>query len=197
VDVLRATKDFKRGIYLLQWENRHKEMEVRPGRLPSCIGCLIMARGEALDCWSVAGYVKLQRCPLAQAEDVAAQTRELQLLHVTKEFQQLIKGGPGGGGSGGSSGSGRHAEAASLEGLLRSREQLHVRKVAGYKRLLQRIQQEVDLKQAQSDQVRALVDPDCACSCLWFSSTCCWAVPAGLDLLAATEAEAGAAASWA
>lgn len=27
-DTLRAIKDFKRGIYLLQWENKYKDMEV-------------------------------------------------------------------------------------------------------------------------------------------------------------------------
>ena len=30
-----------------------------------------------------------------EAEDVASLARELQLLHVTKEFQQLVKAGPG------------------------------------------------------------------------------------------------------
>jgi hypothetical protein len=30
-----------------------------------------------------------------EADDVASLARELQLLHVTKDFQQLVKAGPG------------------------------------------------------------------------------------------------------
>ncbi len=92
--------------------------------------------------------------PAWQAEDAAALTRELQLLHVTKEFQQLLKAG-GQAAAAGSAAS-RHAEAASLEALLRSRDQLHARRVSSYKRALQRIQDEVAMKQAQSEQVGTL-----------------------------------------
>ena len=34
VDVLRATKEFKKGIYGLQWEHSHGDMQVQPCPLP-------------------------------------------------------------------------------------------------------------------------------------------------------------------
>lgn len=76
-----------------------------------------------------------------QAEDVTHLTQQLQLLHVTKEFQQLVKAsstapgsagavstaaaaaaaaGGGGGAAGGSNGAGQaNKEAASLENLMK------------------------------------------------------------------------------
>jgi hypothetical protein len=79
---------------------------------------------------------------LLQAEDVTHLTQQLQLLHVTKDFQQLVKAsssssggtaagaaaavGGGGGGSVGAAGSSNGAgaankEAASLENLMKVR----------------------------------------------------------------------------
>jgi hypothetical protein len=81
LELLRAIKDFKRGIYALQWENKRCEME---------------------------------------AEDVGALTKELQLLHVTKDFQQQLKTGGVAGGSG-AEGKVGGKEVANLEALYKVR----------------------------------------------------------------------------
>ena len=78
LELLRAIKDFKRGIYALQWENKRCEME---------------------------------------AEDVGALTKELQLLHVTKDFQQQLKAGGGAAGGLGVEGKAGGKEVANLEAL--------------------------------------------------------------------------------
>jgi hypothetical protein len=187
VDVLRAIKEFKRGIYLLQWENRHKEMEVRLTRPSNCLLDLLPAfPAHAVRAHQarMRSRIRLTNDKWPQAEDVAALTRELQLLHVTKEFQQLIKGGAAAA-AGASTSVRRHAEAASLEGLLRSREQLHARRLAGYKRSLQRLQQEVELKQAQSNQVDGwLYLLSCCCLSQLLQGGCCLLVLWDLLVLA-------------
>ena len=39
VEVLQATKDFKKGIYGLQWEHTRGAMEVRPMKFVPALAC--------------------------------------------------------------------------------------------------------------------------------------------------------------
>ncbi|GBF90834.1 cilia- and flagella-associated protein [Raphidocelis subcapitata] len=110
LELLGRIKDFKKGIYALQWENRRVEME---------------------------------------AEDVASLARELQLLHVTKDFQRLVKAGPG------AKSNAAGKEVASLEALLRTRGQLHAKRVEEGRRQLQRLERDVEAKAAQNAEARA------------------------------------------
>jgi hypothetical protein len=107
MELLEQIKEFKKGIYALQWENR------RCVAFAVCnFGCMC-GRGrtgciERSKNWSahrLNHHLPLTEPPPPlhpppkstemEAEDAAALARELQLLHVTKDFQQLVKAGPG------------------------------------------------------------------------------------------------------
>lgn len=107
LEVLQAIKDFKKNIYLAEWENR--------------------------------------RCDL-QAEDVLGLTKELQLLHVTKGFQEMIKAG--------------HQkvntkEISNMEALLKAREALHAKKLAEKQRQYNMAQAEIAAKSQQNMEVQS------------------------------------------
>eukprot|EP00775_Hariotina_reticulata_P010178 gene10178-10338_t len=129
LDLLRQMKEFKRGIYQLEWENKKCDME---------------------------------------AEDVISLTQQLQLLHVTKSFQQMFKANGSklappaanarsASSAGSSAGNGGLAgavsnmpagkkELQSLENLFKVREALHVKAVQEKRRQLRHIQSQIHAK---------------------------------------------------
>ncbi len=74
-----------------------------------------------------------------QAQDVIALTKELQLLHVTKEFQQLIKAGPEARASGA-------REHSSLEGLYKARQTLQAKRIEERRRKMRHVEDEISAK---------------------------------------------------
>ncbi|KAI8473608.1 MAG: hypothetical protein J3K34DRAFT_518892 [Monoraphidium minutum] len=109
VELLGQIKDFKHGIYAMQWANKRCEME---------------------------------------ADDVAGLARELQLLHVTKDFQQLVKAGPG------AKTSAAGKEVSSLEALLRTREELHAKRLEEGRRRVRKLEREIATKAQQNAEVQ-------------------------------------------
>lgn len=107
VDILTAIKDFKKGIYGLQWSCTRLDM---------------------------------------LAQDLGDKTRQLQLLHVTKDFQQLLKTGE--------EKSSNPQEASNLESLLRARELLHMKNIEERQRRLHKMNAEIRLKGQQNEEVK-------------------------------------------
>ena len=123
LDILSAIKDFKRGIYELEWANQSLEM---------------------------------------RTTDAVERLREFQLMRVTRQLQELVKGGEA---------TTSAPELAVLESRLEHNRRLHDKKVGEKRRLLQRVARSLrdtveknnsihanaeDLERSVEDQSRAI-----------------------------------------
>ena len=123
LDILSAIKDFKRGIYELEWANQSLEM---------------------------------------RTTDAVERLREFQLMRVTRQLQELVKGGEA---------TTSAPELAVLESRLEHNRRLHEKKVGEKRRLLQRVARSLrdtveknnsihanaeDLERSVEDQSRAI-----------------------------------------
>jgi len=105
VEILTAIKDFKKGIYQLEWEHKRCDMMI---------------------------------------EDLKEKTRELQLLHVTRDIQTVFRDGED---------KSSANEAASLEALLKQREKLHKKSVQEREKRMRKLKGLIDEKQHQNSEV--------------------------------------------
>ncbi len=105
VEIMTAIKDFKKGIYQIEWEHKRCDMMV---------------------------------------EDLREKTKELQMLHVTRDLQSVFREGED---------KSAVNEAASLEALARQRETLHAKMVAERQKKLRRIARGIEDKSKQNSEV--------------------------------------------
>ncbi|GAX77753.1 hypothetical protein CEUSTIGMA_g5196.t1 [Chlamydomonas eustigma] len=105
VEIMKAIKDFKKGIYQLEWEHKRCDMMV---------------------------------------EDLREKTKELQMLHVTRDLQSIFRDGED-----------RSAinELASLEALAKQREILHAKNLSDRQKKMRRVGKSIEEKKKQNNEV--------------------------------------------